>query len=182
MTMKKMISLALATCMAFALAVSAGATEVAASTDTLPEETYTITMGGSVEYTDENGQLIVDELKPQTKQVSKAELAQGVPMRAVQQKSITNIGYFLNDTVECTLTASFKFEAGNYVRCAGSSYKTRLTDSSLEKVRDYVKVTQGSAEQWCRVTYTSVILKQSNTTKQCNVWIECTRGGAITKS
>lgn len=159
-----------------------GATLASAATNPLDEETYTITMGGSVEYTDENGLTIVDELKPQTKQVSKSELEQGIPMRAVQQKSITNIGYFLNDTVECTLTASFKFEAGNYVRCAGSSYKTRLTDSSLEKVRDYVKVTQGSAEQWCRVTYTSVILKQSNSTKQCNVWIECTRGGAITKS
>ncbi len=178
--MKKMVTrlVALVLCLACVAPVALAAE----ATDVSEEETYTVTMGGSVEYTDENGQVIVDELKTQTKQVSKSELEQGIPMRAVQQKSITNIGYFLNDTVECTLTASFKFEAGNYVRCAGSSYKTRLTDSSLEKVRDYVKVTQGSAEQWCRVTYTSVILKQNNSTKQCNVWIECTRGGAITKS
>ena len=177
---KRLIASFMTLCVAMALVAPVRAID--AGNDSANDE-YFITVGGSISYVDESGKMIVEDLKTTTQQVTAQELEKGIsadniiPKRASQEYQ--TIKYFLNNKVKCSLTASFSYEAGNYVTNTDKSYSTTIYDNSYVKVRDSAAVTYGATQQWCRVTYTSVILKPNNSTAVCNVWIECSRSGYI---
>lgn len=178
---KRLITLTLALILAFSLTIPAGAVHLSGIGQ---GDEYIITTGGSISYVDANGDTVVEELGTSTTYVSAETLEIGIPIEiaATSTKTYDTINYFLNDKVRCYLKAKFVYEAGYSVTGSVVSSSTTITSGSgYEKVREYTKVTNGAASQWSRVTYTSVILKPDNSTKECNTWIECTRAGSITE-
>lgn len=181
--MKKKLFLLLA--VVFSISAFSTVASAANASNSVEENDFVITMGSSTSYTDETGKVVVEEKILSQEVIPEEELAQGSNVfstRAASKKTITNFDYFLSDQIECQLTATFSYEPGIGVSCTNKTGKTTIRNSSYEKVREYTSAYSGAANTYVRASYTSVILKPDNNTKECVVWIECTRGGSISQS
>lgn len=178
--MKRKISIILVLVLALsAFPPSAFAVE---TNETNQEEGWIITAGGSVSYVDENGQSVVEELDTSSEFVPADDVSQGSMARAMQTKTITHVDRFLNDDIQCTLTAKFNYESGYKVTGKAENFSVVSYNANYDIYSKRTSVTTGSNDRWCRVLLKVVVIKPSGDSAICNTWIECTWAGGITTS
>lgn len=167
--MKRKISAILAMLMTFTIAAPSA---LAVSPTNDEEEMQTITTGYEVYYTDENGNLVLEEEGSSTEEIPVPN-----PKSRLLTDEVTNYKSFVGATL--ILKAQFNYEAGYSVSVRSRSGTTTM-DSSWTKLSDGCTTTSGTT--WCRVTYKAKIQrKQDLLERTYNVWIECSRSGHISK-
>lgn len=146
------------------------------------EDTYLITTGSAVYYTDETGDLILENQSISSEMVSASDLTQpGVAELCQVTKQIPHSKTFGN-SITMTLTATFNYEAGESVTCIAKNGQISYLSSSLTlNGTPTTTVTQGSAGRWCRVTYTVKVTTSTMVERTYAIWIECTSGGVVNK-
>lgn len=178
--MKKKISALIAVIMT--LTILSPSVLAANFDETSTDSEFVYTMGSAVYYTDENGNLVLDEEYSDLELVSATELN---PSDVASPNLVTGIQKHtkLFGGLTATVQANFTYEPGYSVNCSFrfGSVDYLYSGWTLSKSSDLI-VTKGSADQWCRVTYRTYVLTENQSSRIYDVWIECYRSGTITKS
>ena len=176
--MKKKIAFMLTAVMM--LSVMAPCALAYSSEETTPDEEFVLTTISSVSYIDENGKEVVEEEILSTEVVSADELGQ-ISSDGISPYQLTPVhtrtGSFKN-AITAVLKASFNYTAGISVSCATKSGNITYRESGWT-TSPYLSVTQGSAGQWCRVTYVIPATSPSLVGYTFKLSLECSRSGVV---